>query len=76
MALAVMTLSTATVLTACGGSGGASTDASRGGSAPAVGTQDLDSHPAADLRQGGTLKMTTPAPPAPSRTGVSSRAVW
>ncbi|WP_039629421.1 ABC transporter family substrate-binding protein [Streptomyces sp. 769] len=58
MALAVATLSTAAVLTACGGSGGASADASRGGSAPAVGTQDLDPHPAADLRQGGTLKMT------------------
>ncbi|WP_240167809.1 ABC transporter family substrate-binding protein [Streptomyces noursei] len=58
MALAVVTLSTAAVLTACGGSGGASADASRGGSAPAVGTQDLNPHPAADLRQGGTLKMT------------------
>ncbi|ANZ14111.1 hypothetical protein SNOUR_03955 [Streptomyces noursei ATCC 11455] len=57
MALAVVTLSTAVVLTACGGSGGASADASRGGSAPAVGTRDLNAHPAADLRQGGTLKM-------------------
>ncbi|AIA08238.1 ABC transporter family substrate-binding protein [Streptomyces noursei] len=57
MALAVVTLSTAAVITACGGSGGASDDASRGGSAPAAGAQDLNPHPVADLKQGGTLKM-------------------
>ncbi|RLU99321.1 ABC transporter substrate-binding protein [Streptomyces griseocarneus] len=59
-AVAAATVSAALVLAACGGGDGSGS--SDGGqeakAAPAAGTQDLNPHPASDLKQGGTYKVS------------------
>ncbi|MCD9142498.1 ABC transporter family substrate-binding protein [Streptomyces albireticuli] len=57
-AVVAATVSAALVLTACGGGGsGSADDDAQGKAAPAAGTQDLNPHPAADIKQGGVYKV-------------------
>ncbi|MEW2544164.1 ABC transporter family substrate-binding protein [Streptomyces sp. NPDC047002] len=59
VARAAAALAAALVLSACGGSPDDGHDGAGRGAAPAVGAQGINPQPAANVRQGGTLKLST-----------------